>query len=374
MRWCCWETAGIASVVWTGWLLLTSTVWHWFMWGCPVEAPFLLISPSSSYRYWHLSPLSLLMSLQVPFLSLCSLYSLLLPLTYSLGHHLLYDLALSHHLPQLREYALRHQLVLEEVPLQYPSSQVSPDLFAPRSSCLYLTPHLQDPRSLLLGLAVAAHDDWEMRVVGPASAALKPSFWSQRIALQKKIRDVRAVGLLATDHSQVNVAAQLKELSDLARSRGQTAYCISVGRTSETKLLNFPGLELFVMLGCPLTSLLVSQQLHSPVTMLVTPLEYKLAGLPPSSWKPIFLRGDLPVPDADDDTDEEQEVYEEEIKERSIKLHEGSALQASPAAAILRAPGKWVGLDPSCQDVEVKPAEKGQSGIASSYQGEGEGV
>jgi hypothetical protein len=154
------------------------------------------------------------------------------------------------------------------------------------------------------------------------------------------------------------------------RAAGRVPYTLCVGKAGPIKLLNLPGLSVFVLVGCPLSTLLLSESLASAVCTLVTPLEHALACRSNRDWKPLFLFGDLSAksPASDDDEDEEKEAPR--ATSQALVFTKNEIALVSPAAALLRQPGRWVGVDPTTSHLEATAAVPGRSGIASHYEHE----
>lgn len=48
----------------------------------------------------------------------------------------------------------------------------------------------------------------------------------------------------------------INELSDLIKSVGRTCFIVSVGKLTVAKLANFPEIEVFVNVSCPLSAVI----------------------------------------------------------------------------------------------------------------------
>lgn len=139
--------------------------------------------------------------------------------------------------------------------------------------------------------------------------------------------------------------------------------------------MNFSGLSVFVLVGCPLSTLLLSETLASPVCTLLTPLEHTLACGPEHAWQPLFLFGEIkPVENDEEDDSQEEEKEVSTSHSGALVLTAGDTARqlalVSPAAAALRAPGRWVGVDPAAPTDAPAPPVEGRSGIASGYEDE----
>jgi diphthamide biosynthesis enzyme Dph1/Dph2-like protein len=296
---------------------------------------------------------------------------------------LLYHLSLSHALPALRELARARALRLEEVALRHHARRhcaLPQHLFAARCQrerVLYVTPLHEDPRALLLALSLGDR----LTVIGPSSSSSSAAaslFFGRRLRAVRQCRAARATGLLAVA-ARPGAAAELARLAAEARAAGRVPYTLYVGKTSPVKLLNFAGLSAFVLVGCPLATLLLAETLASPVCALLTPLEHRLACLPERAWQPLFLFGEpQPLQDDDDDNDDDEEEdafsRQQQQQQGALVLTSGDAARqiarVSPAAALLRQPGRWVGVDAAAPSAAAAPPLQGRSGIASAYEDE----
>ena len=63
-------------------------------------------------------------------------------------------------------------------------------------------------------------------------------------------------------------------LKRLIADQGKKSYVISVGKPNEAKLGNFPDLDIFIIVACPLTSLYDSMEQYQDV---VTPFDAQIA-------------------------------------------------------------------------------------------------
>ncbi len=281
------------------------------------------------------------------------------------GARLMYHLSLSHHHAALAAYAQRFELLFDRTPLEFhPPDAIPPQhMYDSEVPVLYVSPVAEDPRSLLLSLACP-----DLVLAGPSRVA-SSLFFSRRIGAVKKCRETRATALLAVSPGADGTASELLRLAQQVRDAGRVPYTLCVGKAGPIKLLNLPGLSVFVLVGCPMSTLLLSQSLASAVCTLVTPLEHELACRSERDWKPVFLFGNIgeKLPNSSDEEEEDEKPGSRAIvftgNEKQIAL-------VSPAAALLRQPGRWLGVDPSVENLEAKAAVPGRSGIASEYQHE----
>lgn len=298
-----------------------------------------------------------------------------LPPSLPVGARLLYHPSLSHVFSELQSFAAQHALLLEEVPLLHHANahkQLNQEelfSFAGKNNAIvYVSPFASDPRAVLL--ALSAPSPSSLLLAGP-SALSSSLFFGRRLRAVAAARRARATGLLAVQPSP-SCAQQLRALAAEVRSAGRVPYTLCVGKAGPIKLMNLPGLSVFVLVGCPMSTLLLAETLASPVCTLLTPLEHALACRPERDWKPLFLFGDIgePSPNSDDEEEEQPKA----ASSGPLALLPGDAARqialVSPAAAALRASGRWVGLDPTAPDIAPAAPVQGRSGIASQYKEE----
>ena len=284
------------------------------------------------------------------------------------GCRLLAHLSLAHHEPALTAYAALHGLHFEPVPLEYHPGRGPPPPHRPFDAdgpVLYVSPLEADPRCVLLSLSAP-----ELLVAGPARAATSAAlFFGRRMAAVRRCREARATALLAVSPGAPGTADQLRSLAAEVRAAGRVPYTLCVGKAGPIKLLNLPGLSVFVLVGCPLSTLLLAESLASAVCTLVTPLEHALACRPDREWQPLFLFGNpVAAPsDDDDDDDDKEDDGPAASSSRALIFTNNEIARVSPAAALLRQPGRWVGVDPATSHLEAAAAVPGRSGIASQY-------
>jgi hypothetical protein len=272
----------------------------------------------------------------------------------------------------LSAYAAAHSLEFEAVPLVYHAcrSVVPPNrMFDSSVAVVYVSPVQDDPRAFLLSVACP-----DLVLAAPAKLA-SGLFFGRRLKAVNQCRRERATGLLAVSAGQPGVAHELRRLASEARAAGRVPYTLCVGKAGPIKLMNLPGLSVFVLVGCPLSTLLLSETLASPVCVLLTPLEHALACGPERAWRPLFLFGDATTLQEED----EEDSYEKEERAAvpstgALVLTSGDAARqialVSPAAAMLRQPGRWLGVDPSAPDAAPTAPIQGRTGIASQYEEE----
>lgn len=304
--------------------------------------------------------------------------------------------------PLLTDWAARHAAVIVPNPttLTAPQQQHEQhdDNFLlllgrrvplPLQALVYVSCHHDDPAALLLALEASARRlDFSFvspRGVQDMAQLASSAFFLRRKAQMDRLRDAAAVGVLCGSLAPADTVSRMRDVVQMLRQSGRTPYCVVAGRATREKLMNFSAVRVWVCLGCPLATLRLSAALASPLCAIVTPLELRVALEGP--WRPLYLTTDAPLPpspsagsDLDDDDNDDDDVVEGDDRRAPIAgvLVPAPQLQmvqrASPAALHLRAPGRWVGLDPNVAQDEavVGPPVQGRSGTASGYSDEHE--
>ncbi len=89
----------------------------------------------------------------------------------------------------------------------------------------------------------------------------------------------------------------IRRLQHLIRDAGRRAYILSVGKPNEPKLLNFPEIEMFVIVACPFSALaaLPSLSTSTASALAITAVELELALSPDRTWDGTYSTdfGDL---------------------------------------------------------------------------------
>lgn len=83
-------------------------------------------------------------------------------------------------------------------------------------------------------------------------------------------RNAQRVGVVAGTLAVAGVTEAIQKIVQMIEDAGKRAYVLLVGKISAVKLLNFEEMDAFVIVACPLRTLLSSKELPVPV---VSPLE-----------------------------------------------------------------------------------------------------
>jgi hypothetical protein len=122
----------------------------------------------------------------------------------------------------------------------------------------------------------------------------------------------------------------LTRVKEIIKLSGRKSYMFLIGKINPAKLLNFPEIDVFVLVACPENSLLDSKILFKPV---VTPYELELALIEDRQWNGQYSADfrDLleDIDDTDNIDDDQDAIMSEETKSGSIKGGDGVVVPIS---------------------------------------------
>ncbi|XP_021568200.1 2-(3-amino-3-carboxypropyl)histidine synthase subunit 2 isoform X2 [Carlito syrichta] len=219
---------------------------------------------------------------------------------------------------------------------------------------------------------------------------------ARRQYLVERARDARVVGLLAGTLGVAQHREALTHLRNLTQAAGKRSYVLALGRPTPAKLANFPEVDVFVLLACPLGTL-APQPSGSFFRPVLAPCELEAACNP--AWPPPGLAPHLthyadllpgspfymPLPPPESELWDTPDVslITGELRPppawKSSNDPECSALtpqpqlelaESSPAASFLSS-RSWQGLEPRLGQTPVTEAVSGRRGIAIAYEDEG---
>nr|XP_004672570.2 2-(3-amino-3-carboxypropyl)histidine synthase subunit 2 isoform X1 [Jaculus jaculus] len=219
---------------------------------------------------------------------------------------------------------------------------------------------------------------------------------ARRRYLVERARDAHVVGLLVGTLGVAQHREALAHLRKLTQASGKRSYVLALGRPTPAKLANFPEMDVFVLLACPLGAL-VPQPSGGFFRPVLAPCELEAACNP--SWPPPGLAPHLthyaellpgspfhvPLPPPESelwDTPDVSLISGELRPPPSWKLPDDSECSAviprpqmelaesSPAASFLSS-RSWQGLEPRLGQTPVTKAVSGRRGIAIAYEDEG---
>ncbi|XP_063092345.1 2-(3-amino-3-carboxypropyl)histidine synthase subunit 2 isoform X2 [Cavia porcellus] len=219
---------------------------------------------------------------------------------------------------------------------------------------------------------------------------------ARRWYLVERARDAHVVGLLVGTLGVARHCEALAHLRNLSQAAGKRSYVLALGRPTPAKLANFPEMDVFVLLACPLGALALqpSGNFFRPI---LTPCELEAAcnpAWPPPGLAPYLthyadlLPGSpfhvpLPPPESELWDTPDVSLISGELRPplaRAPLTDPGcSALtprpqleltESSPAASFLSS-RSWKGLEPRLGQTPVTEAVSGRRGIAIAYEDEG---
>uniref|UniRef100_A0A8D2D8M6 2-(3-amino-3-carboxypropyl)histidine synthase subunit 2 n=1 Tax=Sciurus vulgaris TaxID=55149 RepID=A0A8D2D8M6_SCIVU len=219
---------------------------------------------------------------------------------------------------------------------------------------------------------------------------------ARRRYLVERARDARVVGLLAGTMGVAQHREALAHLRNLTKAAGKRSYVLALGQPTPAKLANFPEMDVFVLLACPLGALApqLSGGFFRPV---LAPCELEAACNP--AWPPPGLAPHLthyadllpgspfhvplPPPESELWSTPDVSLISGELRPPPTwnlsNDSECSALtprpqlelvESSPAASFLSS-RSWKGLEPRLGQTLVTEAVSGRRGIAIAYEDEG---
>ncbi|XP_077006070.1 2-(3-amino-3-carboxypropyl)histidine synthase subunit 2 [Tamandua tetradactyla] len=219
---------------------------------------------------------------------------------------------------------------------------------------------------------------------------------ARRHYLVERARDARVVGLLAGTLGVAQHRDALAHLRKLTQAAGKRSYVLALGRPTPAKLANFPEVDVFVLLACPLGAL-APQPSSTFFRPVLAPCELEAACNP--AWPPPGLAPHLthyadllpgspfhvPLPPPDSelwDTPDVSLITGDLRPPHALKLSDGpkcltltprpqlELAESSPAASFLSS-RSWQGLEPRLGQTPVTGAVSGRRGIAIAYEDEG---
>ena len=108
---------------------------------------------------------------------------------------------------------------------------------------------------------------------------------TKRYYLVQRCRDASIIGVVVGTMAVGQYRAALDRVKEVIRRSGRKSYMFLVGKINAAKLLNFPEIDVFVLVACPENSLLDSKTLFKPV---VTPFELEMALCEGREWDGLY--------------------------------------------------------------------------------------
>ena len=108
---------------------------------------------------------------------------------------------------------------------------------------------------------------------------------TKRYYLVQRCRDASIIGIIVGTMAVGQYRAALDRVKEVIRKSGRKSYMFLIGKINAAKLLNFPEIDVFVLVACPENSLLDSKALFKPV---VTPFELEMALCEGREWDGLY--------------------------------------------------------------------------------------
>ncbi|XP_065192022.1 2-(3-amino-3-carboxypropyl)histidine synthase subunit 2-like [Sycon ciliatum] len=210
----------------------------------------------------------------------------------------------------------------------------------------------------------------------------------RRYVKMLKAKEAKTVGVLAGTLGVADYMTLIRRLKQIIRQAGKKVYTFALGKLNVAKLANFMEIDVFVLVACPESTLIDSDDFYKPV---VTPYELEVACMRSREWTGDYVTDfRLLLPGAphhvraeeDANSDEEPEFSmisgslltrhrsEPEQTEGSqavVKRADGQLATLDSGAAFL-ASRSWSGLDPQLgQTAVAETIVEGRTGVAMGY-------
>ncbi|XP_043274623.1 2-(3-amino-3-carboxypropyl)histidine synthase subunit 2 [Venturia canescens] len=207
----------------------------------------------------------------------------------------------------------------------------------------------------------------------------------RRRYLVEKLKDARTVGIVVATLGIKNYLESLNSIKRVLKEKNKKSYIFSVGKLNPAKLANFPEVDAFVVIACPENEIFDSKEFYKP---LLTPFEVELAFNSSRSLSTHYcldFRQILPGGanyvefKTSEETDvslitgelrsSEKEVFLAETMNALSQKEPGTMMIGKAGASFLNE-RTWKGVEQRLGEDEIKPAEKGRSGLPISYANE----
>lgn len=204
----------------------------------------------------------------------------------------------------------------------------------------------------------------------------------RRHFLVEKIKDAKTVAICIGTLAISNYLNAIQRVKALCKLHSKKYYIISVGKINVAKLANFPEMDVYVLISCAMNDIFDSREFYRPI---VTCYDVELALNPEISPETSFtydftLSNVTPLPDKLSMSENNSDVS---LLTGSIR-HVESNCDSSSSNALTSEIDKsiaiqtndsfvrtWRGLDRiEVDNLPVKIAEEGRTGIASGYKSE----
>uniref|UniRef100_UPI00358DDD2C 2-(3-amino-3-carboxypropyl)histidine synthase subunit 2 n=1 Tax=Myxine glutinosa TaxID=7769 RepID=UPI00358DDD2C len=218
----------------------------------------------------------------------------------------------------------------------------------------------------------------------------------RRRYLVERVRDAHIIGIILGTLGMVGYRDTVARMREVAERAGKRHYTFAVGKLNPAKLANFPEIDVFVLVACPESSLILHlSEFYRPI---VTPYEMEVACNPARCWlgdlitdfRELLPGGTKFVPLAERESEEVQEAdvsllsgcvrapppqpfttttNSTAIASRNQNLQ--VALADDHSAASFLVTRSWRGLEQKVGETPLGCVKEGRRGIAIGYEGEG---
>jgi len=246
--------------------------------------------------------------------------------------------------------------------------------------------------ALRTALPAASIWQWTNGQLRDAASSMDAQLRRRRF-LVEKVRDAERLGVLVGTLGASKYRQVIDQVTEKIAASGKKCYTLLVGKPNEAKLANFPEIDALVLVACPESSIVDAKAFMQPV---VTPLELDLAlnanrqaGATATSadFADCLPGGQAYVPFA---AKQEADVSLISGKlRRGLVVEEENSTDDPDSFALARQETRvslldqngggaflsqrsWRGLEQKLGETPVLKAEKGRTGIAYGYQGEGQ--
>eukprot|EP00474_Spongospora_subterranea_P000668 CRZ01126.1 hypothetical protein [Spongospora subterranea] len=202
----------------------------------------------------------------------------------------------------------------------------------------------------------------------------------RRRYLIEKVKDSSVIGIVVGTLAVSGYLDCIAHLRHVIRQSGRKSYTLAVGRPNVPKLANFTSIDIFVMVSCPLSSIIDSFEYTADI---VTPVEIEMAlSRAYPSERPyttdfhaildttnhVLNRHDRAGTTSECDDEAEVPRFSL-ITGKLVSNSAGSSLLPNElnTVAVVSEQRTFTGLDPQIGCTPIVPAAPGQSGIPSAY-------
>lgn len=215
--------------------------------------------------------------------------------------------------------------------------------------------------------------------------ALNTPWLKRRRFLVEKLKDAKIVAIVVATLGIKNYLSVISSLKSTLKKVNKKTYTLCVGKINPPKLANFAEMDAFVVIACPESEIFDSRDFQKP---LLLPYEVDLAFNSCREFSQNYcmdfnqiLPGGVNYVDFEASTEPDTSLISGGVRgskqdEPSITEMNTVACKSDGTVAVGKAGASflqersWKGLEQRLGQDEVKPVEKGRSGIPLGYQNE----